>query len=71
MVIFAPEPEPMTVVLPVGAEPGVLGVIGLGPEPEEEDDGFEPAGIMVTRDLGLTSIDDTGIPHFRVWDGET
>ena len=65
MVIFAPEPEPVTVV--VDGAPGVAGVMGEGPDEEvgpADEDGAEPAGIMDTRDLGLTSIDDSGIPHF-------
>jgi hypothetical protein len=36
---------------------------GVGPEDEA---GAEPAGMMETRDLGLTSIDDSRIPHVRV-----
>ena|SRR5665647_14051 len=65
IVILAPEPEPVTVA--DGWTPPTDGVMGDGPEegvgPEDEA-GAEPAGIMDTRDLGLTSIDDSGIPHF-------
>lgn len=58
-----PPPEVPWEIGPFG-----VGPLGVGPPDEvpADEPGLEPTGIMETRDLGLTSIDASRIPHWVV-----